>query len=294
MLIMKLFSLNEETLMEGSRAQTFDINNENLRKLQKEGITESKGMVHIDYFGHSCHRITSPKGMSILIDPWRNDAAWGLWFPKDFPEITVDLALSTHAHFDHDALHLPKARMTMERPIGTFTLADVRITGLGDKHLSHSVGKTRWTDVQKDFNENFAPPNNNMHMDNCIVVVECGGVTVVHWGDNRPNPDAWVKKYLKSLDIDVLIIPVDESEHILTYSQADEIMKTYFPALTIPMHYLLHGANTVLSTLQPAEPWVRTHSAVMDIGSHRLSLEKNQHEKNGKCVAYFGNHFTSK
>ena len=278
--------------MDGSRAQIFDINNEKLRELQKLGVSESKGMVHIDYFGHSCHRITSPNGISILIDPWRNDAAWGLWFPNDFPEITVDMAVSTHAHFDHDALHLPKARMVMERPVGTFALSDVRITGLADKHMSHCVGKTRWTEVQKDFGEDFSPPNNNLHMDNCIMVVECAGVTVVHWGDNRAQPDAWVHEYLKNLEIDVLFLPVDESEHILTYSQADEIMKNYSPALTIPMHYLIHGANTVLSTLQPAEPWVRSHDNVMDIASHRLSLEKNQYKKDGSCVASYGNHFT--
>lgn len=280
--------------MEGSRAQAFDINNENLRELQKKGSVESKGFVHIDYFGHSCHRITSPQGMSILIDPWRNDAAWGWWFPKDFPEITVDIALSTHAHFDHDALHLPKARITIERLIGTYSLSDVRITGLGDKHLSHSTGKTRWTDIQKDTSEDFSPPNNAMHMDNCILVIECGGVTIVHWGDNRPMPDPFVHEYLKKLSIDVLILPVDESEHILTYTQADDIMKRYSPALTIPMHYLIHGANTVLSTLQPAEDWVRGHDNVLDINSHRLSLEKDQYKKDGNCVAYYGNNFTAK
>ncbi len=280
--------------MEGSRAQSFHINNEKLRKIQKESTSSDSADVHIDYFGHSCIRIISPSGLSILIDPWRNDPAWGWWFPTDFPEVTVDIALSTHAHFDHDALHIPQALITMERMVGVYQLGDVRITGLADKHLSNSVGKTRWTDIQKDINENFSPPNNNLHMDNIIYVIETGGITIVHWGDNRPQPDDFVSDYLKKTPIDVLFIPVDESEHILTYLQADEIMRTYCPGVTIPIHYLLQGVNTVLSTLQPCEPWVLTHSDVMKIPSSRFTLRSGQYEKKGRKVATYGNNYTRK
>ena len=104
--------------MEGSRAQSFEINNEKLRSVQEGKQVPSSTPVLVDYFGHSCVRIVSPLGLSVLIDPWRNDPAWGWWFPVDFPEVKVDIALSTHAHFDHDALHIPKALITMERMVG--------------------------------------------------------------------------------------------------------------------------------------------------------------------------------
>ena len=115
--------------MEGSRAQSFEINNEKLRSVQEGKQVPSSTPVLVDYFGHSCVRIVSPLGLSVLIDPWRNDPAWGWWFPVDFPEVKVDIALSTHAHFDHAALHIPKALITMERMVGTYTLGDIRITG---------------------------------------------------------------------------------------------------------------------------------------------------------------------
>ncbi|WP_298031644.1 hypothetical protein [uncultured Desulfovibrio sp.] len=51
--------------------------------------------------------------MSVLIDPWRDGPDWDWWFPADFPEVEVDIAISMHAHFDHDALHIPKALITM-------------------------------------------------------------------------------------------------------------------------------------------------------------------------------------
>ncbi len=274
--------------MEGSRAQSFDINNELLRKAQATGIVESSGKVSLDYYGHSSFKVTTPNGISVLIDPWRNDSAWGLWFPRDFPEITVDIAIATHAHFDHDALHMPKARIVMERLIGEYTLSDLKIIGLGDKHLSNCVGKTRWTEVQLDFGESFLPPNNNLHMDNCIYVIQSAGVTIVHWGDNRPQPDEWVDNYLKNLNIDILILPIDESEHILTYKQAKEIMLRYSPALTVPMHYLIRGTNTTLSTLQPADEFISNVENVMNINSARLEINANEHDKKGEVVAFFG------
>ncbi len=273
--------------MEGSRAQNFKINNEKLRNIQSQTVSGDTGTVVIDYFGHSSVRITSPQGISILIDPWRNDEAWGWWFPETFPEIEVDLAISTHAHFDHDALHLPQARMTMERMIGTYTLGDVTIHGLADKHMSHALGKTRWTEIQGDTGEDFTPPDNFLHMDNIIYVVEIAGVSIVHWGDNRPEPDTFVDTFLKNTDIDIMFIPIDESEHILTYDQADHLMEIYQPGLTIPIHYYFKGVNTVLSTLQPCTPWIKTHQDIVDIPSHQLKLTSDSFPKTGSKVGEF-------
>ena len=67
--------------MEGSRAQSFEINNEKLRSVQEGKQVPSSTPVLVDYFGHSCVRIVSPLGLSVLIDPWRNDPAWGWWVP---------------------------------------------------------------------------------------------------------------------------------------------------------------------------------------------------------------------
>ena len=113
--------------------------------------------------------------------------------------------------------------------------------------MSASVGKTRWTDIQKDTGEDFAPPTNNLHMDNVIYVVETGGITLVHWGGQQARSwRSFVDEYLRKQPIDVLFIPVDESEHILSYGQADRHYGSYKPGVTIPIHYLMHGVNTVL------------------------------------------------
>ena len=153
--------------------------------------------------------------------------------------------------------------------------------------MSESLGKTRWTDIQKDIGEDFSPPNNHLHMDNVIYVIETGGLCIVHWGDNRAIPDIYVDTYLKDKAIDVLFLPVDESGHILTYEQADYLMERYQPGVTIPIHYLMHGVNTVLSTLQPCDEWLERHEDRQVIPSYRLALDCETFKSKGKQVAKF-------
>ena len=75
---------------EGSNAWSFPENNNRMTTFQQSGGDSSKeGQVSLEYFAHSSFRITSPGGMTIVIDPWRNDpsGAWGQWFPEEYPEI---------------------------------------------------------------------------------------------------------------------------------------------------------------------------------------------------------------
>lgn len=62
------------------------------------------------YFGGSAFRITTPAGLTITVDPWRNPPAgnWD-WYLYDFPTVEVDIGISTYAHFDHDGLHVLRA-----------------------------------------------------------------------------------------------------------------------------------------------------------------------------------------
>jgi len=90
------------------------------------------GDVKIEFYGHDAFKIISPVGLTILTDPWRNDATglYPKWFVSEFPAIRVDIVLSTHAHFDHDAVERPKGLMVLERLVGQFKFGDVEITGL--------------------------------------------------------------------------------------------------------------------------------------------------------------------
>ena len=93
-------------------------NHDRIIQIQNEGGTrEAADGVEVAYFSNSSFQVTSPRGISIIVDPWRNDpsGAWGLWYRMEFPAAEVDIGMSTHAHFDHDALDKIDANMLLDR-----------------------------------------------------------------------------------------------------------------------------------------------------------------------------------
>ena len=60
-----------------------------------------------------------------------------------------------------------------------------------------------------------------------MYIVETSGLRILMWGDNRHNPSEYAMKQLG--DIDVLTLPVDGSQHILSYEQGDDIVKQLRP-----------------------------------------------------------------
>ena len=137
----------------GVRAQSTDWlqagNNNRVIELQETASFPDTGSVRIDYYGHCALKITSPGGATVLFDPWRDDpsGAWGMWFRNEFPETLVDITMSTHTHFDHDAIFRPRSTMVLDRMVGEFAFADLKITGFADKHACVAPGWYKWTDA---------------------------------------------------------------------------------------------------------------------------------------------------
>ena len=253
---------------------------------------EKAGDVEVAFFSNSSFRITSPKGISVLVDPWRNDpsVAWGLWYRMDFPKVDVDIVMSTHAHFDHDAIGAVDSNMILDRMAGTFTFGDVKITGIADKHQCVAPGLIPWTDAVKQFEGREVicggnPPVNARHLDNSMYLIETGGMKFLMWGDNRPNPS---QKALDMIgDVDVVFVPVDGSKHILDYEQADSVVNMVKANIAIPHHYLVPETTFVTSTLFPALEWTQTHEhTILDAPTVTIN-KKALNGKNGH-VYYFG------
>ena len=267
-------------------------NNNRLIQIQNEGgVQDDTGKVEIAYFSNSAFRVTSPRGVSIMVDPWRNDpsGAWGLWYRMDFPETEVDIGMSTHAHFDHDALDRVDANMLLDRMAGTFEIGDVKITGIADKHQCVAPGIVAWTDAVKQFEgrDQICPPTNFRHMDNSLYLIETGGLRLLMWGDNRPEPPQEVWDRIG--EVDVVFVPVDGSRHILDYQQADSVMQKTNAKVAIPHHYLVPETTFVTSTLQDAAEWTQTHEHTMlDTASIQIS-KADLADKQGH-VMYFGSH----
>jgi L-ascorbate metabolism protein UlaG (beta-lactamase superfamily) len=264
-------------------------NDNSLITVQKNGADPTRsGDVKIEFYGHDAFKITSPTGLTVLTDPWRNDPTglYPKWFLNEFPALRVHIVLSTHAHFDHDAVERPNGLVVLERLVGQFKLGDIEITGLADKH---QCDRTTADSVVKT-----CPPNNVIGFDNAIQIIETGGLRIAIWGDNRGVPDPSLDHYLKN--VDVLILPVDT---ILTRPEVDAIVRKYDPKAVIPAHYFVDGLTTDVSGLESADGWANDqekvhHADVRRLGRADLTLNAAELKGPHHRVYYFGNHFEKK
>src|ERR1700674_519842 len=269
-------------------------NDNSLITVQKNGGGPTRsGDVKIEFYGHDAFKVTSPVGLTVLTDPWRNDSTglYPKWFLNEFPAIRVDIILSTHAHFDHDAVDRPNGLMVLERLVGQFKLGDIEITGLADKHKCEPAPPDKPDSASANLHVETCPPNNVMAFDNAIQIVETGGLRVAIWGDNRAAPDPSLDHYLKN--VDVLILP---AESILTRAEVDAIVGKYNPKTVIPAHYFLNGLTTDISGLESADGWVNDqekvhHADVRRLDSADLTLNAAELKGSHHRVYYFGNHF---
>lgn len=262
-------------------------NNNHILELQAKNSFPT-GEVTIDYYGHCAFKITSPGGASILLDPWRDDpsGAWGLWFKNKFPETLVDITMSTHTHFDHDAIDRPQSTMVLDRMAGNFEFADLKITGFADKHACVAPGWYPWTDALKEFGVEACPPNNPGHMDMVTYVIETGGIRTLIWGDNRHNPP---EEFWAAIGkIDVLTLPIDGSQHILSYDQGNAIVERLKPKIVIPTHYLGEATTYTLSTLQPADEWVKGQKSFKMLDGPSMKLAASDVAGMDREFMYFG------
>jgi L-ascorbate metabolism protein UlaG (beta-lactamase superfamily) len=272
-------------------------NDNSLITVQKTGGDSTRpGDVKIEFYGHDAFKITSPAGLTVLTDPWRNDSTgvYPKWFLNEFPAIRVDIVLSTHAHFDHDDVERPNGLMVLERLVGQFNLGDIEITGLADKHKCEPTPPNPPDSASAPVHIETCPPNNVIALDNAIQIVETGGLRITIWGDNRAAPSPSLDHYLKN--VDVLILPI---ESVLSRVEVDAIVEKYDPKTVIPAHYSLNGLTTDASGLESADEWINDQEKVHRADVRRLDsadLTLNAAELKGAHhrIYYFGKHFEEK
>ena len=239
-------------------------NHNRMIALQKTAPGPGTGAVELAYFGGSAFRITTPGGLTVMIDPWRNHPSrrWD-WFFDDFPPTAVDIGISTHAHFDHDALHRLDAHVLIDRLIGTWEFGDVRITGIADKHATDSSAAVYdFREIIRRFDGvDITPPDNPRSWDHCLLLIETGGLAILAWGDNRHDPPERVWRMLG--DVDVVLLPVDDSRHVMGFDHVASIIATLRPRIVVPHHYYIMDVTLRQSTLQPAEEWLRSQGAAV-------------------------------
>lgn len=273
-------------------------NHNRMMELQEAALSPKEGPVELAYFGSSAFRLTSPAGITVMLDPWRNHPSgkWD-WYFHDFPLTEVDIGVSTHAHFDHDALNRLDSHVNLDRLIGEYRFGDVRIVGIADKHATDSSAALYdFKAYARDFDGvNIEPPDNPRSWDHCLILVETGGLRVLHWGDNRHNPPERVWRMLETLAgperrIDVLLMPVDGSQHVMGYAMAESVIERLRPSVVVPHHYYIREVVQRQSTLQTANEWVGKQAGAVWLDGPALMLERAALAGMDRRVHYFGGH----
>jgi L-ascorbate metabolism protein UlaG (beta-lactamase superfamily) len=268
------------------------VKNDRLIAAQKNGgITGDTGKVSISFYGMIAYKVTTPQGLEILIDPFRNAPdldLGGIWFLSQFPEIDVDIVVSTHAHGDHDGMMRVKAPMMLDRLAGTVEIGDAKITGFPDKHVCNPQNEIYdGIILEKAFGKHNYPPGENMEWDNSMILIETGGIRILHWGDNRQNPPQ--EMFDQIGDIDIFLSAVSDDGHITTPIWGEKIGKEQLHAKAVfPGHYNVEGINhPYASGIIDAPQFTRMHDHTF-IRDRSISFTKEDLDQYDFHVFYFG------
>lgn len=198
--------------------------------------------VEVTYIGHSSFLWTAPDDTRVLIDPYQDPDEGPPWFEKDFPPVVADLAVSTHDHFDHNAVGKVPGSPVLLTGSGEFETPGIRVTAVPEVHAGKCV------------------------MPNSLVVVEAGGVKFVHCGDNRF--DFNLEAVAAVGQVDIVMVAVDDSQHLMSWDEVWQLATAFSPRVIVPMHYLLPGVVKASSTLLGIENWLA--SLPDDVAVRRL------------------------
>ena len=207
--------------------------------------TEPTEELTVTYYGHCAFLWKTAQGVRVLVDPYRNRED-RYWFTREFPQVACDLGLITHAHFDHDAAgRLPESASLLRLP-GELRYRDLSVRGIGDFHSN--------------------PRGTLPDFPNVMYRLETGGLRFLHIGDNRAD---WPTEVAESVgQVDVLMVTVDDSNHLLTYEEVDSLIDRLGPRVVIPMHYQIPGLIPDCAGLRPPDGWLATHPRVKRLRGH--------------------------
>ncbi len=161
------------------------------------------------YHGHSCFEIVGeeePK--SIVFDPYGSGTG-------DLRlDISADLALCSHDHFDHNNCSVARSCL---------------IGYKGDKEIGSA--KIKGVETAHD------PKGGTLRGRNTVYIVRYGGKIFVHLGDlGHVLSEEQVKEILSFGRPDILLIPVG-GVYTIGPDEAMKVIEQLNPRIVVPMHY---------------------------------------------------------
>lgn len=184
----------------------------------------------ITWNGHACFLIETREG-SVVLDPYEPESIPGL----RLPEMTADLVVCSHEHFDHNAR--AAVRLT-GRPVG-FSMRQM------DSWHDEVQGEKRGA--------------------NKITILDAEGLRLVHLGDLGHRLDQEQVAALGA--VDVLMIPVG-GYYTIDADTAWALAQEIRPQILLPMHY--SGPDFGFSEIAPVEDFLALAGEVRRLDTNVL------------------------
>jgi L-ascorbate metabolism protein UlaG (beta-lactamase superfamily) len=172
--------------------------------------------MNIQYYGHSCFKITTkPAGrgqgdINVFLDPF--DKSIGLRPPQG----QADLVLVSHDHHDHNNTEALKGAPAVLDIPGEYSIKGINVVGITSKH------------------------GGEVDVNNTIFIIESEDIKICHLGDIGTDLN---EKQLSEIDgVDILMIPIG-GRFTIDGKKAIEIIRKLEPKVVIPMHYKMNGSN---------------------------------------------------
>ncbi|KPJ72781.1 MAG: hypothetical protein AMS14_07155 [Planctomycetes bacterium DG_20] len=204
--------------------------------------------VTIRWYGQACVTITSPGGVTVMVDPFDESIGHRL------PQVRPDVVVTTHDHYDHANVEgVPGSPRVLRglTAVGAWaavdaTVGDVRIRTVGTWHDEVRGGKRGL---------------------NNLVLVDTGGMRIVHCGDlGHVLADDQVRAVG---EVDVLLIPAG-GVYTLPPSEARAVIRQLAPRrAVVPMHF---QTEPLTLRLEPVEGLLRGLPAATRLATNELRL----------------------
>lgn len=212
--------------------------------------------VHIEYLAHASFLLRY-KDHTLLLDPFADTTWVSYYFPRD---IKADAIFSTHPHYDHDGGIFRDLKPYWQGTIpfyqdpGVYTVGEFKMTGIKGRHCD--------------------PYGKEFDQKNTIFLYDVAGIRFCHWGDNGTINDT-IAPFLKN--IDVLMLPIDDTYHILKADEVADIIEYIKPRVIIPMHYRINALESTHGkpkNLGPVDAYIAARDNVTKLEGNTFTLSK--------------------